>query len=448
MSHDEPKSPFDAAPTETPELLLKDLELDRRKSRVPDFEERPARPEALRDASVAAREGTVAEPTRTAATPAPPPSHAAHRPVEPSPALPGAPRPPAVRTERPPSPIDWAALQQRSGAPSMPVVITPAEPAQGATVLPGQPPPLRPRVEPRPPSPTQLPLRQPPQAAPAPTGPAAPPPSAMPRAPAAPARTTPMPEAAQAPTTPNLQAPAPHTPRQPAGPSGPLPAHMLVTQPGAPGPYAQRPGLSTPTAGPAPAVAAPAATGTPATPTPAAALSELPASRQTRANPSAVDVSDATKVKTESTVLAAPAPLGRRLVAWAVDVSLIALLVGGFLAGAILLIAPEGLTVLRGLLAVSVPALLLSGVLAFVYTTLFGFLFQGKTPGRRVAGLRLVDATGAAPTPGRALLRAALSLVSFALFLSGFWLGLFDRRGQTLHDKLTQTFVVRLLDAT
>ena len=40
-----------------------------------------------------------------------------------------------------------------------------------------------------------------------------------------------------------------------------------------------------------------------------------------------------------------------------------------------------------------------------------------------------------------------LSLLSFALFLSGFWLALFDRHGQTLHDKLTKTFVVKLQDA-
>jgi uncharacterized RDD family membrane protein YckC len=58
-----------------------------------------------------------------------------------------------------------------------------------------------------------------------------------------------------------------------------------------------------------------------------------------------------------------------------------------------------------------------------------------------------VDDSGAAPGPARALVRAALALVSFALFLAGFWLALFDRRGQTLHDKLTRTFVVRLLGA-
>jgi uncharacterized RDD family membrane protein YckC len=98
-------------------------------------------------------------------------------------------------------------------------------------------------------------------------------------------------------------------------------------------------------------------------------------------------------------------------------------------------------------MTVALPALALAAVFAFVYTTLFAFLFHGRTVGRRLVGIHLVDGTGAAPGAGRALVRAGLSLVSFGLFLSGFWLALFDRHGQTLHDKLTRTFVVRLIDA-
>jgi hypothetical protein len=41
------------------------------------------------------------------------------------------------------------------------------------------------------------------------------------------------------------------------------------------------------------------------------------------------------------------------------------------------------------------------------------------------------------------VVRALLSLISAGAFLGGFWLAIFDRRGQTLHDKLTRTFVVR-----
>ncbi len=63
--------------------------------------------------------------------------------------------------------------------------------------------------------------------------------------------------------------------------------------------------------------------------------------------------------------------------------------------------------------------------------------------GRWLLGLRLVDTHGLAPAPARAIVRALLSVVSFGLFLGGFWMALFDRRGQTLHDKLTSTFVIQ-----
>lgn len=151
---------------------------------------------------------------------------------------------------------------------------------------------------------------------------------------------------------------------------------------------------------------------------------------------------------TGSTVLASPASLSRRLIANLVDLTIIGLVAAFFLSGAVLVTAPRGLSVMRGLLAIAMPAVLLGGVLSFVYTTIFAFLFKGKTPGRQLAGIRLVDDTGSAPGPGRALFRATVALLSFGLFLSGFWMGLFDRRGQTLHDKLAHTFVVRLLDAS
>ena len=74
---------------------------------------------------------------------------------------------------------------------------------------------------------------------------------------------------------------------------------------------------------------------------------------------------------------------------------------------------------------------------------LAAFLWNGRTLGRLLLGLRLVDTHGVAPAPGRAIVRAILASLSFVLFLGGFWMALFDRRGQTLHDKLTSTFVVQ-----
>jgi len=89
------------------------------------------------------------------------------------------------------------------------------------------------------------------------------------------------------------------------------------------------------------------------------------------------------------------------------------------------------------------PALALGVLLGFVYSAVFAFLWGGRTPGRWLFGICLVDRRGVAPAPGRAVARALLAVVSFGLCLAGFWLSLFDRRGQTLHDKLTRTFVVR-----
>ena len=149
----------------------------------------------------------------------------------------------------------------------------------------------------------------------------------------------------------------------------------------------------------------------------------------------------------ENVVTAEPAALWRRLGAWLTDLLFVGVTVLGLLVLAMEVIAPKNLSPMKQLAAIAIPGLALAAILAFVYTALFAFLWDGRTPGRRLLGIHLVTPTGESPGPIRALVRAALSLVSFALFLSGFWLALFDRHGQTLHDKLTRTFVVKLQDA-
>jgi uncharacterized RDD family membrane protein YckC len=224
-----------------------------------------------------------------------------------------------------------------------------------------------------------------------------------------------------------------------------MPSDLVVTQPGMPNPYAQRrdtPLVSTrdEAAPPPPAGAtrvleahekAPAAG-----PTLTPDFGQLPAFEAQAAEP-AESVSEAE----DGDVLAAPASLWRRTFAWVFDLLVIALVVGGFFAAALAVIGKPTPSLL---LSVALPAAGVVGFVAFVYTTLFAFLWRGRTPGRRLLGIHLVDASGHAPGAGRALVRAALSLASFVLCLSGFWLALFDRRGQTLHDKLTSTFVVRM----
>ena len=222
----------------------------------------------------------------------------------------------------------------------------------------------------------------------------------------------------------------------------------------------------------------PAATSTPATmadlmgPTPSTAPatdSSTPAGRTPRIEPRA-DLPTATFASTPwedasgtapapSTdiveVRARPAALWQRITAFVLDGALVGGVLALYVGLAAALIAPRGvpatqLTGIDGVMArvhqlhaVLAPCVALALVLGLVYATTFALLWNGRTPGRRLLGIRLVDRTGLAPAPGRAIARAALAVVSFVPFLAGFWIALFDRRGQTLHDKLTQTFVVR-----
>ena len=475
MSSDPKKPGLDAPPQGTPELLQKDLALDRRR-RVPSFEElqaprpppaggpdvptdpmRPAMHRPIPNATVPARPSNLEEvttqqravppglqarqpvvPIRTptpptqpmrVAIPPPPPAPRAPMPppqrtMTPGPApraaapaaapqaVPTQPvRPPQEPRPQPPSPTEFA--QHRPSPVAMPQV-TPSVPAQGALRPEGQPA-LRssqPGLKPAPPPPAPLPPRAVVDE---------PEPRTAPAAPAAPRTFTPAPM------------PPPRQPNQ-------LPAELLVTQPGLPGPFAQ----------------ARAMPQNPAIPQRPPSLPELPRahapdSGQQPAHDAAPQFEDAhfeaAPGEASDTVTAEPAALWRRLGAWLTDLIFVGTLVLGLLVVATQVIAPQNLTPLQQLMAIALPGAALAAILAFVYTTLFAFLWAGRTPGRRLMGIRLVTVTGHSPGPARALLRAALSLVSFALCLSGFWLALFDRHGQTLHDKLTRTFVVKLQDA-
>ncbi|MBJ6761241.1 RDD family protein [Myxococcaceae bacterium JPH2] len=154
-------------------------------------------------------------------------------------------------------------------------------------------------------------------------------------------------------------------------------------------------------------------------------------------------------------VHARPASLWRRVLSFSVDTAAIGAVAAAYitLASSVAGVkAPHqaGLTGLdafvawlRALHTVLLPGMVLMLVLATAYCAVAAILWNGRTLGRLLLGLRLVDTHGLAPAPGRAILRAMLASLSFFLFLGGFWMALFDRRGQTLHDKLTSTFVVQ-----
>jgi uncharacterized RDD family membrane protein YckC len=127
-----------------------------------------------------------------------------------------------------------------------------------------------------------------------------------------------------------------------------------------------------------------------------------------------------------------------RLMAWAVDSALLSALV----AAQVLLTARfTGHDWLD--LALSRPLLPFWMVLTACDALACSWLFaaMGRTPGMALLGQRLRTLDGEAPTPGEALKRALLSLLSAAPALFGFSFALFDSRCQTLHDKLTGCIV-------
>ncbi len=149
-----------------------------------------------------------------------------------------------------------------------------------------------------------------------------------------------------------------------------------------------------------------------------------------------------------------PAPLWRRFLAWVVDAVAVAAVVCAYLwvASKVVNIKPVPSGVIgmdrwaaeiRAWRSVLVPGVLLTLVLALSYGAVFAVLKQSCTPGRSLMGLTLIDSRGCPPAPARAIIRGVLSLISFGFFLGGVWLALFHRRHQTLHDWLTQTYVVR-----
>ena len=67
---------------------------------------------------------------------------------------------------------------------------------------------------------------------------------------------------------------------------------------------------------------------------------------------------------------------------------------------------------------------------------------RGWSPGKRAWGLRLEGVDGQRPTLMRALVRALFAEVSLFLWLGYVWAG-WDRQGQTWHDRVAGTWVVR-----
>lgn len=91
-------------------------------------------------------------------------------------------------------------------------------------------------------------------------------------------------------------------------------------------------------------------------------------------------------------------------------------------------------TVLLWMMSAQCIPILITGVLWIVW---------GTSPGKRVIGLRIVDADSHAPMTARqAVLRTVGYLLTFATCGAGFLWVMFNPRQQALHDRIANTIVV------
>ncbi len=130
---------------------------------------------------------------------------------------------------------------------------------------------------------------------------------------------------------------------------------------------------------------------------------------------------------------------GARLVAWSLDAALIGA------ASAACIAASLRVSHVRYPLDFLRATASLYGALVLLLCVAYAALLTalcGRTPGMALAGHHLRTLEGRPPTAAQALWRAFLALPSAALGLFGFSLALFDRRGQTLHDKLSGCITV------
>lgn len=142
----------------------------------------------------------------------------------------------------------------------------------------------------------------------------------------------------------------------------------------------------------------------------------------------------------------------RRSIAYLIDeailyfVSLILFLIGLLALGlkedmiANVLTSPDDLT--RGM---GVPGLLYIAASLLAGMTYFTWFhgIAGRTPGKMLLGLRVIQASGEPMTPGIAFLRWVGYLISGLLLCLGFLWVAIDRRKQGWHDKIAATVVIR-----
>jgi uncharacterized RDD family membrane protein YckC len=119
----------------------------------------------------------------------------------------------------------------------------------------------------------------------------------------------------------------------------------------------------------------------------------------------------------------------------------IALLIDGIILGVISSVV--SLIVGGGSMSQSTASSLINIVISGAYfIALIGS--SGMTLGGRVLGVKVVDGNGQTPTYGAAAIRWVGSYVAAIIILIGYIMAFWDKRRQTLHDKMAGTFVVKV----
>jgi len=143
------------------------------------------------------------------------------------------------------------------------------------------------------------------------------------------------------------------------------------------------------------------------------------------------------------------AGLGSRVAAFVIDLAIV--VVAGILLGlAVMALAPRGNPHERGTTAgswVSAVLILLLSFLLLLYFILFEGLDGGRTPGKRILGIRVLMDTGRRLTPAAAAIRNILLLIDFFLplapMLPGMLFIFLSKSRKRLGDLAAGTIVVR-----
>jgi uncharacterized RDD family membrane protein YckC len=147
------------------------------------------------------------------------------------------------------------------------------------------------------------------------------------------------------------------------------------------------------------------------------------------------------RVEVRTHLAAQPAGLVTRLAADAFDALVLgtmffSLHFGLRALGAVMVVSPRFLFVLGDWIRWTASVFLIP-----TYHVLF-WIYDGRTPGKWLLGIRVVTSKGGPIGPSRAILRFLAISVSIAPLLAGMWAIAFDKRRRAFHDRIAATLVV------